>query len=223
MMSPLRKIFDEITLGSDKWDPYFDVYEQYFTKFIDTNSTFVEVGVQGGGSLEMWRKFFGSKTKIIGIDVDPAVLNNQSEGNKIVIGDQADENFWNKFLEEVPEIDMFVDDGGHYMNQQIITFMKVFPKIKAGGVYVCEDTHTSYWRNTGGQLGGKQTFVEFAKAISDLINYEHIEDADKYNIPRSIVDVTDDIKSVCFYNSMVVFEKGAKPFARKFGGVKKND
>ena len=44
--------------------------------------------------------------------------------------------------------DIIIDDGGHTMEQQIASIETLFPALNEGGVYLCEDTHTSYWEST---------------------------------------------------------------------------
>ena len=61
----------------------------------------------------------------------------------VFTGDQADPNFWAKFIKEVPRVDIVIDDGGHKAHQQIATLEAVLPHIRPGGVYLCEDIH---WR-----------------------------------------------------------------------------
>ena len=59
----LRSIFDSgLSLRCDKWDSYFEVYEEYLSKFVNKSPVVVEIGVAGGGSLEMWKKYFGNWT-----------------------------------------------------------------------------------------------------------------------------------------------------------------
>lgn len=207
-MSRLREIFhNEITLGSDKWDPYFDVYETYFSKFVNKSPVVVEVGVQSGGSLQMWRKYFGADAKIIGIDIDESVLNlvpHYDRNTKLVIGNQESREFWDSFLQECPKIDIFIDDGGHLMNQQIVTFEKVFPHISDGGIFLCEDTHTSYMSHLSGGLNRQGTFIEYAKKITDVLNHKHIEMPERIS---NLLSIKGSLKSVHFYNSIVVFMK----------------
>lgn len=206
---PLRQIFNSLNHSSDKWDNYFGVYERHLLPFnyMSHPLTIVEVGVQKGGSLEMWGKYFGgSANKIIGVDIDPecAKLKYDNPNIQVVIADQNDPNFWDKFLAEHKDIDIFIDDGGHFMDQQITTFEKVFPKIKRG-VYICEDCHTSYMHFNGGGLNRKSTFIEYSKSIVDCLHKGWWEELDSELDARA--KLIAGLTSVHFYNSIVVFEK----------------
>jgi hypothetical protein len=133
--------FDNHTagLGIHKWRHYLDIYDRHFAKFVGREVYVVEVGVASGGSLGMWREYFGARSHIHGVDIDPACKAHESESIKITIGDQADPMFWKAFLSESPRIDILIDDGGHTARQQVATFESVFANIEPGGVYLCED------------------------------------------------------------------------------------
>ena len=149
-------LFEEHNL-IHKWAHYFPIYEKWFSPYRDKNIVFVEVGVQNGGSAQMWKNYFGEKAKIVGVDIDPRCKQFEDEQISIEIGSQDDEKFWAAFKAKYPRVDILLDDGGHTMNQQIVTFRQMFPHIKDGGLYMCEDCHTSYWNNYGG--GGKISVV----------------------------------------------------------------
>jgi hypothetical protein len=210
-MNELRNIFENnIKLFSDKWTQYFDVYETYFSKYKNKSPVVVEVGVQGGGSIQMWEKYFGEGAKIYGIDIDKGILNHKpyyGENTKLFVGDQQSPEFWDIFLKEVPEIDVFIDDGGHTMQQQIVTFEKVFPHMSKGGIYICEDTHTSYFEGglDGGGYKDPNSFIEYSKELIDIIYWNYREP--KPELDNNIMD----IHSIAFFDSMVVFIKG-KPW-----------
>lgn len=227
-MTTLRRIHKNTELPSDKWDPYFDVYERHLEKFRHCSYYLIEVGVQGGGSLEMWETYLGSSraSKITGIDIDPDVKIRLGDKFDIVIGDQGDPLFWDHFISnnmKQNEIDIVIDDGGHHPHQQIVTFEKLFPLVSEIGVYICEDIHTAYWPDYSGGLKRPGTFMEYAKTLSDLLNKEHIPEAYvKANFNDSTLNLIKDLNSIHFYDSMVVFEKGCKPFTRVFGGKQNN-
>ena len=150
-----------------KHTTYFDVYDKIFGSYQNKNITFVEVGILNGGSLFMWREFFGPKARIIGIDLNPDAKKWEKEGFEIYIGSQSDPTFWANFISKVGLIDVFLDDGGHTYLQQIITSECVIDSISDGGLMVIEDTHTSYLPGSGDQ---KYTFVNYVKLWIDKIN-----------------------------------------------------
>ena len=129
---------------STKHTTYFDSYDYFFKNYRNKEITFVEIGILDGGSLFMWRDYFGSRARIIGVDLNPDAKKWEKEGFEIHIGSQSDRNFWEQFTEKVQEVDVVLDDGGHTYSQQIITTESLLPYMKDGGLIVVEDTHTSY-------------------------------------------------------------------------------
>jgi hypothetical protein len=87
----------------------------------------------------MWKEYFGHGCHIYGVDIEPACLSYKSEGIDVFIGDQTDRNFWKRFKEVVPKVDILIDDGGHDPEQQRITLEEMLPHIQPGGIYLCED------------------------------------------------------------------------------------
>jgi 23S rRNA U2552 (ribose-2'-O)-methylase RlmE/FtsJ len=73
-----------------KWIHYFDIYERHFARFRNKEMTILEIGVSQGGSLQMWKNYFGPKAKIYGIDVNPKCKDLEEENIKIFIGSQSD-------------------------------------------------------------------------------------------------------------------------------------
>ena len=184
-----------------KWVNYFPVYEKWFKKFRNTDVVFVEVGVSQGGSLQMWKEYFGKKATIIGVDINKRCKNLEEDQITVEIGSQEDVNFWEEFKTKYPRVDVFLDDGGHTMNQQIVTFQQMFPHVQNNGIYMCEDCHTSYWEKYGGGLNHPDTFIEFSKKIIDMLNATVSKGALQPNY------FTESIDGIHFYKSMVIFEK----------------
>ncbi|QHJ01332.1 class I SAM-dependent methyltransferase [Xylophilus rhododendri] len=186
-----------------KWVDYFEVYHRAFARFRGREITFVEIGVQNGGSLHMWRDYLGPQARIIGVDVDENCKALKKHGFDIWIGDQADPAFWRKFCKENPDIDVVLDDGGHTMVQQINTFDALFPVLRNGGCYLCEDTHTSYFPAHGGGVGRTDTFLDFAKGLVDEMHAW-------YHAPLESLDheyIAQHLYSLSFFDSIVVMEK----------------
>lgn len=204
----LKQIFWDLEKGSTKWSGYFDVYEKHLNKFIGKSPRILEIGVLGGGSIEMWLKYFGQDTSVIAVDIDPECLKYKYDGDvQIVMGDQGSTEFWKQFAEENGKFDIIIDDGGHTMNQQITTLNCMFPHLNDGGVFAVEDTHTSYWQNWGGGFKEPQTFLEHAKKLTDSLNQQHFQ-GNNYVLPK-LLEIYNGLNCVSFYNSVVVFEKEA--------------
>ena len=117
----------------------------------------------------MWRDFFGSKARIIGIDFNSTAKKWEKNGFEIFIGNQADPKFWKEFYKNIGKIDILVDDGGHTNNQQIQTLNESYINIKDGGIIVIEDTHSSYLKEFGNP--SPYSFINFSynKFLIDLI------------------------------------------------------
>lgn len=189
----------------DKWVHYFDIYEKYFSKYRNKEVVILEIGVFQGGSLQMWKKYFGPKAKIYGIDINPNCKKLEEENIKIFIGSQSDRTFLQKIKREIPMIDILIDDGGHTMKQQIVTFEELFNHVKEDGIYLCEDTHTSYQIMYGGGYKRKGTFIEYAK---NLIDYLHAHFSEQSSL--KVNKFTESTKAIHFYDSIVVIEKEAR-------------
>lgn len=192
----------------DKWVHYFQIYEQWFSPYRGKEIVFVEVGVQNGGSIQMWHDYFGGNAKIVGVDITERCKQFEDADNNIFIetGSQDDPEFWHAFKQKYPRVDILVDDGGHLPNQQITTFREMFPHIKDGGLYLCEDCHTSYWPHYGGGLKNPNSYIEFTKNLIDEINALQSKNAlsPTYN--------TLNMGGIHFYDSIVVVEKKKIPF-----------
>lgn len=186
----------------DKWTHYFEVYDREFARYRDQKIRMLEIGVFSGGSLQMWKNYFGKRAEIIGVDINPRCKEYEEEQITVEIGSQEDPGYLNHLKEKYGEFDIVLDDGGHTMRQQIISFQMLFPTVKNGGIYLCEDCHTSYMNNWGGGYRKPGTFIEYAKDLVDGLNDQFIPEED--GITPAFAG---SIKSIRFYNSIVVFEK----------------
>jgi hypothetical protein len=203
-MNDLEKYFEENTGRLiHKWMHYFEIYERHFSRFRGTDVRVLEFGVSQGGSLEMWKDYFGPGATIYAVDINPLCKQFESERIKIFIGDQQDRRFLRRLVSQIPNVDVLIDDGGHTMKQQIHTFEEMFPHVDARGVYVCEDLHTSYWRNWGGGFGRRGTFIEYSKRFVDQINAWHAHEPKR--LP--VTDFTRSVHSLHYYDSVLVIEK----------------
>ena len=186
----------------NKWLHYFDIYDLYFKKYRNQEVVILEIGVYQGGSLRMWKDYFGGRAKIYAIDINPLCKQFETDSIKIFIGSQEDRNFLDQVKSQIPRIDILIDDGGHTMQQQIVTFEEMYDHIKEDGIYLCEDLHTSYWVDYGGGYKNPKSFIEYSKNFIDSINAWHISNND-----LAINKFTKSIYSLHYYDSIFVIEK----------------
>ena len=214
--NPLREYFERNDGRLlDKWLHYFDVYHRHFARFRGRPCTIVEVGVFHGGSLQMWKSYFGAQSRIVGVDIDPRCVAFAEPGIEIEIGDQGDRAFLRSLCAKLPTIDILIDDGGHRMDQQRATFEELYGAVAEDGVILIEDCHTSYWREFGGGYRDPRSFIEYAKGFADHVNAWHSRDAHSFTPGAH----TQSLGSVHFYDSIVVFEKSPRspPVRRSTG------
>jgi hypothetical protein len=203
-MNDLEKYFyDNTSRIIHKWRHYFEIYDRHFSRYRNTPVHIVEVGVFKGGSLQMWKQYFGAQARIYGVDIDPRCAEYSEDRIEILIGSQEDREFLRTIPQRVPKIDIFIDDGGHTMKQQITTFEEIYQHVDANGIYLCEDLHTSYWGYFGGGYRRRGTFIEYSKKLIDQLNAWHSHRPKKF----SPSDFTRSTFSLHFYDSILVIEK----------------
>ncbi|MDQ0416858.1 cephalosporin hydroxylase [Croceifilum oryzae] len=196
-----------------RWVHYFDIYERHLAKFVDKPVNVLEIGIYRGGSLPMWKHYFGEQATIYGMDINPGCKAFEEERVHVLIGDQGDPNFWRMIKPSLPTFDIIIDDGGHYMHQQILTFQELYSSMSPHGVYLVEDLHSSYMPEYGGALEKPDTFVEYSKKLIDQLHFFH----EKFTPPPT--EITKSTHSLHYYDSVLVVEKKPMnpPYARVIG------
>lgn len=212
----------QIGKPSAKWQGYLPHYERWFAKFEHQPIALLEIGVQAGGSLEIWAEHFGQAQHIIGCDIDRAcaMLQYRDPRIEVVIGNVNDAQTLSSIQAISPTLDIVVDDGSHQSRDIIQSFLSLFPSVSQTGIYVIEDLHCSYWGEYGGGLYHPQSAIAFFKKIIDIINqpnwgvdvepsvfFKEFEPAIQA-LPNPIDwQLLRDIHSIEFANSMCVVQK----------------
>ena len=187
-----------------KWKHYFPVYERHFRDFVYKAVTFVEIGCGEGGSLQMWKRFFGPHARIVGIDVDPMCKTFEEDQIAVRIGAQQDRRFLQGLIDEFGAPDIVLDDGSHFMSHIAATFQFLYPRVAKNGVYLVEDLHTAYWQEYEGGLRKPDSFIEISKNLVDELNADYTRGV------LSPTEFTRTTQSIHFYDSIVVFERGTQ-------------
>lgn len=198
-INPLTEYFENHKEGRGiwKWRHYFELYHKHFSKFVDQEVNVLEIGIYSGGSLDMWRSYFGEQCHIYGVDIEEACKSYENEYTSVFIGDQEKREFWREFRSKTPPIDILIDDGGHTPEQQRITLEEMLPHLKCGGVYFCEDVHgkwndfTAYATSLVNQLNHLGEMNAFQKSVHSIHFYpfcvvieKHLVEPDQLEAPK---------------------------------------
>lgn len=185
-----------------KWHHYIPLYDQYFSGWRGTSVRFLEIGVSKGGSLSLWRRYFGPNAIIFGVDIDEACHQYNGIDGEVRIGSQDDPDFLAKVIAEMGGVDVVLDDGSHIMRHLRSTLETVFPKVSSGGIYMIEDLHTAYWPKFGGGLNDDENFFNYVRElIDDMHGWYH------QGKPRHPI-VSNSCTGIHLHDSICVMEKG---------------
>lgn len=136
-----------IEMGTDKSSlghSYAKYYDLVFDSLRFKSINLLEIGIDKGDSLRMWQRYF-PHSEIHGIDIKGGyedleqkgihthIVDHSKQGELIVFGEQYD-NYFHIILE----------DGSHMSDDSILTFKSLFPYLKSGGYYCCEDLLCDY-------------------------------------------------------------------------------
>lgn len=209
--------------GTDKASSghnYTEIYATFFAPIRDAPIKFLEIGIFTGSSAWLWDRYFpNAELHLIDNNQDVFSFKKPPRANYHIV-DQADPNALREFISNVGgDFDIIIDDGGHQMHQQIISFQNLFPFVRSGGLYIIEDLHTSYWTLFGGKgspgnpLVGSETATEFLKNLVDDLNYtsSFTGHADWKKTPNEVWmnlnEYQKDIHSIHFYKSLCIIRK----------------
>lgn len=168
----LAQIYCETTRGMvHKWHHYLPLYDRYFAPWRGKPLKMLEIGVSHGGSLSMWRRWFGPEATLFGIDIDPACARFDGVNAAVRIGSQDDPAFLHRVVDEMGGVDLVLDDGSHVMAHVRASFDTLFPRLSVGGLYMIEDMHTAYMPKFGGGLETPENVFRFASALVDDMHH----------------------------------------------------
>lgn len=203
----LAKHFKTDKAGTHKYTQH---YRRHFQHLRDREVSLLEIGIggysregAGGASLRMWKHYFG-KGRIYGLDIEDKSFV-EEERIKTFKGSQADAELLQRIVSEIGRPDIVIDDGSHRPEHILQTFDVLFPLLADDGIYVVEDTQTSYWPEWGGAQDPEDpnTSMAMLKRLCDGLN--HVE----YVLEPYEPSYTDrHVVAVHFYHNLVFIQKG---------------
>jgi hypothetical protein len=198
---------------------YLTEYERFFKDYRDKPVRLLEIGIQNGGSLEIWSKCFSNASVLIGVDInqDCDRLSYDDPRISVIVGDANAPEVRKRLFQKSPQFDIIIDDGSHLSSDIVKSFALYFQHLVEGGIFIAEDLHCSYWSQFEGGLFDPYSSIYFFKRLADIISHEH------WGIPKLRADILRGIftkygcevdeeslaqvHSVEFLNSMCVVRK----------------
>ncbi len=206
--------------ASDKWQLYLTEYERLLAPYRERPVCLLEIGIQNGGSLDIWAKYFRRARALVGCDINKrcAQLKYSDARIDVIIGDATCRDIQSELLKH-GRFDIVIDDSSHKSGDIVKAFSAYFPAISDGGLFIAEDLHCSYWQNFDGGIFHPLSSMTFFKLLADVVNYEHwglpekrswlLSDfIERYNLHLD-ESLLEQVHSVEFFNSVCVLRKRA--------------
>ena len=151
----------------------------------------------------------------------PECKNHEDIDNNIFveIGSQDDPDFLKYVIDKFGPFDMILDDGSHMNSHIIFSFLNLIDSLKSEGVYIVEDSCTSYWEEYEGGFRKSGTAIEFFKNMVDDVNFNgqlqenfwcvhaRREDFLKEQTISKGLDIRTDIESINFLNGIIIISE----------------
>ena len=159
----LTEIAEKVGEASDavsKPPDFYERYEPYFNPLAHQPIKMIELGVHLADSLKVFSTYFANGT-VLGVDIKHPRADLDKYPNAIFeLGDQRNgeqlANFSDRYAPD--GWDIVIDDASHYGSWSSLSFKALYPKLKAGGLYVVEDWQTGYWDDW--EDGSRYQFIE---------------------------------------------------------------
>jgi len=163
--STLCKLGKLYPTDKDYFHKYFEkVYEAELLPYKNNSKLVVELGIETGNSLRIWKQYF--KCDVIGLDKEDRWCNQQIKGCKLYKCDQGIASDLEGISQTINNADIIIDDGSHRMHHQQPTFAILFKALRPGGLFVIEDLHTSQYCKTPENDPYKQEWGDASKTTT---------------------------------------------------------
>lgn len=136
-----------------------ELYNRLFAPYQDKEIRLLEIGLWHGVSFQIWKDYF-EKATLFGLDM--AIPNSSLlEIGKIFFGNQSYKYFTDNVAKELKTLDLVIDDGGHWCDDQQVSFNSFWPCLNKGGMYIIEDL----WVADARVLDGYESTLTFLNKL----------------------------------------------------------
>lgn len=192
---------------------YLQVYDPLFMS-LDSISNVLEIGVYNGDSLRLLQSYFPN-SNIYGFDLTPPRDHHYNDRFKVLLGNQEDRDDLNGILNNINgDLDLIIDDGGHTMKQQQISFGCLFRHLKKGGVYIIEDLHTSRY-GLNSEYINKDDLITTLDMLQNFKNTNNI--ISNHMLDHEIKYLEDNIESIEIWSKNIEHNISVTSIIRKRG------
>ena len=201
MTDPLTQLGTQYNTNKAFYHGYTRFYDKLLSGKRDSLQTMLEIGIDTGASMMMWRDYF-SKADVYGIDLNipPSV-----QGQPRLypgIADQENTDQLRTLLAswKNPLFDFIIDDGGHHVKQQRVSFEFLWAHVKPGGLYIIEDLHTNilpfYYTHPHLSPAIISTYLDESPTVHERIVERMTGNETAFSIP------TQDIEDVYYFSNL---------------------
>jgi hypothetical protein len=189
----------------EKWLHYLPIYDHHLARYRGTGVRLLQIGTQDGAALKLWRQYLGPTAHLVGMDPVAEGQTLDSDDGTIRLGSPAEPGAMARVIEEMGGVDVVIDDGTHLQSEILAALSEGFPRLDGKGIYMVEDTHTSYWDNWEGGYGKPTTFMETVKVLMDDMHHWY------HTFGEQVSATAGHLVGMHIYDSVVVLDKGSMP------------
>lgn len=155
----------------NSYHSYVDgVYEELFRERRHSTKKVLEIGVEFGGSILMWRDYFPN-AEIFGLDKKFIPQMEGRDRIRMFMGDA----YSHEMADNLPDgFDVIVEDGPHTLDTMTFAALEYSKKLSPGGVLVLEDFQDFDWTNVVRRLLPEGLSVEVRDLRMNRNRYDDI-------------------------------------------------
>ena len=190
---------------------YLKRYNFHFFPIREKVKKILEIGVDRGESLSMWKEYFPN-AEIHGLDINQECKKFSDDRVKIHIGDQSNQKYLDSLGKQNGFFDIIIDDGSHIHDHIIKSFTSLYPYLNNKGYYVVEDVVNNY--------DTTNFFTRYAFGINYYPSNKATVDEPGYK--SFDLNNCEDIKNVVglnFYRHLIFIKKGFNPEENPFKNI----
>jgi SAM-dependent methyltransferase len=119
-------------------------YSMIFAGLRNQAINFCEIGIEDGGSIQMWEKYF-TRANLFALELDPNKIEKSKKSTTKTTFCETDvdseQRLTQTFVDTGVEFDIIIDDSSHHRPHQL-NIIRTAPKfLKSGGILIIEDIY----------------------------------------------------------------------------------